>query len=222
MAQLSGIRTITHTLLTYEGNQYEVAKGPVQFGDIVLAHSDRYSDIEKGAYYLINLKHGAYVGIKDDASDLLGIDDKSYDEFEYSSNSSDFTVYRIVAPTLSTAELIGQKRTDLACINAELAELEAKYAEELYAKRPKVGDYARLISGGSDIPDGAIVIVTQAEEDDYAGDLPLEVASVLLPESDAEWVTKCERLTPAEAKSALLAQVEALFNVEEADESRGI
>lgn len=116
---------------------------------------------------------------------------------------------------VTTATLIAQKRTDIAHLNAELADLEAKLKEERFANRPEEGDYARLISGGSDIPNGTVVIIVQAEPDDYDGNLPFEVANALLPDSDAEWVGECERLTPAEAKAALLAQVEALFNVEE-------
>ncbi|MGF7045719.1 hypothetical protein J2T13_000179 [Paenibacillus sp. DS2015] len=79
-----------------------------------------------------------------------------------------------------------------------------------------------MLLGGSDITVGTVVTVTQVEPVDYDGSLPFEVASVLLPEVDAEWVTEIELLTPAEAKSVLLAQVEALFNVEEADESREV
>lgn len=116
---------------------------------------------------------------------------------------------------VTAAEFIAQKRK-------EIAELEAQYAYELFANRPKKGDYARLISGGHAITNGAIVVIKQAEPVDYDGDLSFRVRSVLSPELASEWVTECERLTPAEAKAALHAQVEALFNVEEADESRGI
>ena len=210
MAQLSGIRTTTHELLTYNGTEYKLAEDGIQFGDIVQAVSDRYADVEKGCYYLVNIQIGGYLGFKDDGSDTRGFDDITYSYFEDTAKSKDFLRYRIAPPTLSTAELIAQKRTDLACINAELAELEAKYAEETALK---VGDYAKVIAGDFNTTVGTIVRIIDCD----TSDLPYKAES-LFDAEDIEWFTEgaLQRLTPAEAKSALLAQVEALFTEREA------
>jgi hypothetical protein len=107
---------------------------------------------------------------------------------------------------VTTADIITRKRK-------ELAELEARHAEERLAMYLKVGDYARILYGGNadNFEVGEVVKVTKVDvEETYC----YEVDGLLNMTDDSLKADQLERLTPAEAKAAILAQVEALFTKE--------
>jgi len=110
---------------------------------------------------------------------------------------------------VTTAELIAQKRK-------ELAELEAELTEEMALK---IGDYARVLTDNYDYFAVGDIVIIQMVDSRKGLSFPIDVVSVISRRVGSEFgTTQLERLTPAEAKSALLAQVEALFNVREANE----
>lgn len=196
MAQLNGVKRPGNSAIIYEGNTYVEAEAPAQVGDIVRMNESGFSYIPRGAFYLMRKDYGGEVTFVDEDGDDIAADE-------------DFTVFRRTDPVttpLTTAQLIEQKRS-------ELAELEAQLAEETASKRPTIGEYALVVVDGDDFPRGSVVII--AEED--GSDVPFRAELVVDRNSD-EWLYEesVVKLTPAEAKAALIAQVEAIFDVEAA------
>lgn len=189
MAQLTGVQTLGNSTIIYEGNTYTEAEAPAQVDDIVRSDYG-YSFMPKDTYYLVDTIGNYY--------------DRDGDYYGNAGEDGETTLFRRVADSsttpLTTAQLIAQKR-------AELADLEAKLAEE---SRPKVGDYARTLvrSHNNHLPKGTIVKVT---EDDQST-LPFRVKAFNIDRTD--WVREIEVITPAEAKAVLIAQIEALFGRE--------
>ncbi|MNT16878.1 hypothetical protein D3C72_1520040 [compost metagenome] len=108
----------------------------------------------------------------------------------------------------STADLLAQKRNELADLNAEIMELEDLLAEE---QALKVGDWARVIrpTHNEDIRFGAVVRVIETDESTVP--YYVETAS-----GQKDWARSIalEKLQPAEAHGALLAEIDELFTEE--------
>ncbi len=130
-----------------------------------------------------------------------GTDDSSVflheDEYEVVSSES-------VYPPKSLAEQLDEAR-------AKVAELERLIAEE---SRLKVGDYARIteesapLDGSVEVGDIVSVMdVEDCDEDAY----PFWVQKVFGTEMDYDWVSTAERLTPEEARAAMIAKIDAIF-----------
>lgn len=205
MPQLNGVVTANSDVIVYGGVSYRrlTASSDALYGDIILSNTDGCGDVEEGAYYEINLTDSGIIGFRDDDGDDRAFDDDE-GPFSYSASPRDFTVFRREVVTLTTAQLIEQKRI-------ELAELEARLAEE---STLKVGNYARFLSG-NEYAVGTIVKVTGV--DDHAS-YPYDVQSVFAPDDEnCVGPRQLERLTPAEARAALIAQVDALFGREGRD-----
>jgi len=191
MARLSGVYE-TGNVIEYNGVRYESTEDDPQVGDI-LRSGTHYSFMPKGAFYAV---------VADSESDNIGILDE--DETFLLADGDDIVFRRNV---LTTAQIIEQKRAAVASLNAEIAELETEMAEE---SALKVGDYARFVSGG-DFSEGTIVVV---DNTDGQRRYPYEVHAALCPElSEYVSANQLERLTPAEARAALIAQIDALFPV---------
>lgn len=200
MAQLTGVITTDSdgdTAIYYEGARYAVTEQDAESGDIVRSRCNGVRHFPFGAFYLVF--GGSYTNVTDEDGD----------NYSRISGDDDFTVFRRVeepaATPLTTAQLVKQKR-------AELTELEAMLAEETTAKRPVVGDYAIVMEDvGDNFGEGTVVRVIK----DDGSSTPFKTVPALLGvETDAYvWYEEdaVQRLTSAEAKSALLAQIEELF-----------
>lgn len=201
MAKLIGVKTVGDAI-EYAGVTFEKTEGDARLGDIIVTDTNTYMDVKKGAYYLVSSEKGKFVGFEDDGGDERGIGDNSNVEFEHDVYSSSLTIYRRVESTLTTAQLIEQKRSQVTTLSSEIAELEAKQAEE---STLSVGDYAKV---GAEIV--RVVLDDKSEQ-------PYRVVSALSDDDDSEvsgWFAPCEivKITPAEARAALITQVEALFS----------
>jgi hypothetical protein len=190
MAQLVGVKTVSEGAIEYDGNRYVEAKVAADIGDIV-----RQDDRQAGPHH----PFGAYFVITEIDSD----EDRVYSDNDGDNAyvDLDFTVFRRAGIALTTAQLIEQKRV-------ELAELEAKLADETTLK---VGDYARVtVSGECDsFPEGYIVFVAEIRE---GAPYPVKVASPFDADlADGVRADQLAKLTPAEARAALIAQIDALF-----------
>lgn len=197
MAQLNGIKIVSNGVIEYEGVRYEKTEGPAGVGDIAQHTVDSYSYLPQYAFYGVVEAQGE-VSVIDEDGDVIDIE---YD--------ADFTVFRRAEEQPSTADLLAAKRADLDKLRAEITELEARLVEE---STPKVGDYARLTkrSFNHGLDCGEIVRVIKID----GSHIPFKVRSIVSRTED--WAEKCEKLTPAEARAALIAQVEALFSGSEA------
>ncbi|MFK4473721.1 hypothetical protein ABH897_003452 [Paenibacillus sp. RC73] len=208
MAKLNGvIRGVEPRVIEYEGVKFVNVKGMAKVGDIVVSSGD-YWDIDKGDCFLIDRLYEGNASFTDNAGDVRVITDVGRGGEAagvYGAYAHDFNVYEPCEA--STETLLEARREELANIIATIAELEAKLADE---KTLKVGDYARVINtGGSEkLAVGDIVVIDSIDPDD--DELSLRVCPVLNPTHPA-WVRTCGKVTPAEAKVAILAQVEAQF-----------
>lgn len=95
---------------------------------------------------------------------------------------------------------------------ALIAKLTAEIDEEVALK---VGDYARIIRDRNSYKIGSIVRVLDIDRDEC----PYRVTSgvdTYIDDLDATWLTADDlvRVTPEEARSSLIAQIEAQFNEE--------
>ncbi|MCD9024346.1 hypothetical protein [Cohnella silvisoli] len=188
MAQLNEVKTVGIDVIEYEGGRYVVTEDDAAVGDIVRHDVSGYDFLPKGSFYIVVDRSGD-IQVVDEDGDHMNVD-------------LDFTVFRREVVTLSTAQLIEAKR-------AELAELEAKLAEETTLK---VGDYARVIEANPDddeISVGDIVVIDELDTVHTDG-LPYRARRVGSYECWA-WVPSATKLSPAEARTALIAQVDALF-----------
>lgn len=185
MAKLTGVKSIGVREIEYGGARYTESGGPPQVGDILRNEGD-YSFLTLGAYYLAE---------KDEDGEVYAWTDTQTKDYEVDCN---YTIFRRAE---STPQSPTEIRAAIEKKRAEIAELEAKLL------RPSVGDYARTT-------DGDIVVIVVAESSDYDGDVPFLVRSALDTDGDAYWTGDCEKLTPAAAKAALIAQVEEAFKSE--------
>lgn len=192
MPQLNGVVTANSDVIVYGGVSYRKTYCYAKEGDIVRNDVHGFTFLPKGAHYAVyRLEDKIRVNDEDGAN--LNIE-----------GDEDFTVFRLEAAALTTVQLIEQKRT-------ELAELEARLAEE---STLKVGDYAKVTGEalGGDLSEGDIVKIVDI--DDSGDDYPYNARKLLGGSDEWDWVRQLERLTPAEARAALIAQVDALFGEE--------
>ncbi|WP_433943638.1 hypothetical protein [Paenibacillus sp. SN-8-1] len=206
MAQLSGVKTVSDSVIEYEGKRYEKTEGPVQFCDLLRCDDDTVGDVEEGAFYLVSMVKYGVVGFVDDDSDERGLgEDTGYD---YDASPTKFTVFRRVESAQHTFQSLGELCFLIERKRSELAELEARLAEE---SALKVGDWARVIrpTHNEDIRFGAIVRVIKTDD----SSIPYYVEA---PGGVRDWARSIalEKLTPAEARTALLAEIDELFTEE--------
>lgn len=76
-------------------------------------------------------------------------------------------------------------------------------------RQAAVGERIRIV-------DAVATFSVYANGDEFDGALPYLVREVDVREYGAEWESEVERLTPEEARAALIAQAEAAFAAEEA------
>lgn len=206
MAKLTGV-TISEGVVTYEGARYEKTGGSKpQVGDI-LRSGTNYPFMPEGAYYAVVAVTGGAGIIGEDRVPILFESVYEHDGDALFRRVESSTFRQLDTTSLSTAALIELKRCELAALEAQLAE------ESML----KVGDYAR-VTGGSldrDVHAGDIVIITEIDDDDMHPYMAKRVAiNGQAVSSNYDWVTSAERLTPAEARAALIAQVNALFDAD--------
>ncbi|MBE3649169.1 hypothetical protein [Paenibacillus polymyxa] len=197
MAELSGVVRVgsAGTVICYEGEDYVKVEGRARRGDIVLVRGDISNYLRADEFYGVNADEDGDEYVLDVDEDVFYFSERNYDGL---------TVFR---GGVSTETLLAAQREELAKIIATIAELETKLADE---KTLKVGDYARVIDPGCEpaLSVGDIVVISEIDPDD--DELTLGVHPVLNPKITA-WVRTCGKITPAEAKAAILAQVEAQF-----------
>lgn len=186
MAELNGVQKVNDNEIIYGCTRYVKTEDTAQVGDIVVKHCDYYEVVPDTTGYTVS---DAVDGVS-----IIGDDDEMFVYHRY-------PVFR--KTTATTAELIEKKR-------AELAQLEAQLADELFDQRPKTGDFAITLEDETEFGAGSVVKIIEAEPVDYEGDLPFLVRAVL--GKKYTWIGDCKKITPTEAKAALLSQVEALFN----------
>jgi hypothetical protein len=195
MARLIGVKDRGEGFIEYNGEYYEAQHESVaaSAGDIV-RHDHGYSYTPLGTYDILDAD--------------LEYEDTDGDYWKY--DSDDDTLFRKVK---LPEELIALKRTQLAILTAEIAQLEAQLAEE---SRLKVGDYARVtdITSVDDFDEGDIVLITRA--DDSRDIYGLRGESVM--SEDYEWFSPAAltKITPAEARASLIAKIDAHFGGQEA------
>jgi len=199
MTQLIGIKTVSDTVLEYDGYRYEKTEETAQVGDIVRNDDGDYYDVFADS-----------TGINDDDA----VNDVSLGEPGPGEKFvlKHYPVFRRTGPA-SIATSLAEKRAELERLQAEIAELEAQEAEE---RRIKVGDFARVIYAEEfdNIPKDAIVKITEI---DLGDSYPYAVTMAGIPALDDHLKeTQLERLTPAEARAALIAQIDAMFDGKEA------
>lgn len=188
MPQLIGVKTVSDTVLEYDGYRYEKTTGEMQEGDILRHDVHGYGFLPRGAFYLAFFERG-YVRVSDEDGAHLNIQ-----------GDADFSVFRRVAAS-TIATTLTEKRAELERLQAEIAELEAQEAEE---RRINKGDWVR--TDAEDI--GRVIEIDPSS-------IPVYVNSVL---GDSGWYheDEVEKITPAEARAALISQIDAMFDGEEA------
>jgi len=189
MPQLNGVETVSDTVIEYGGYRYEKTEEMAQVGDIVLN--------DYGNYYEV-FADSTGINDEDHAVPEVSIGDPvSNEKYVYKS----YPVFRRTSP-VSIATTLAEKRAELERLQAEIAELVAQEAEE---RRIKVGDWIRVYSSN---------IVGKVIEDDESP-LPFHVKSL----HHFNWyrVEEVEKITPAGARSALIAQIDAVFDGKEGE-----
>lgn len=199
MAKLTGVKALSDCEIEYGGERYVLTEGPAQLGDIVRCGIELLG-ISKGVYYLIEVARDGVVGFSNDVGDFEGLNGRL--DHDVSNWVPWFAVFRRAenAPQ-SPAEiraLIEQKR-------AELADLEALIA-------PSVGDFVRVTKSSYNdmIAAGEIARVDKK----YRSRIPYHIKSVIGDVEDWIVADAVEKITPAEAKAALIAQIEEMFQSE--------
>lgn len=198
MARLIGVKNRGEGFIEYNGEYYEAQHVDAQAiaGDIV-RHDHGFSYIPAGTY------------------DILDHD------LEYADGDGDYWSYDNDNDTLfrkvpSISESLATKRTQLATLTAEIAELEAQLTEE---SRLRVGDYARVIDGpeGGRFEEGSIMLVTEVAKAQSAI-YPIGAVSPLLGyvAFEAFKPEDLVKITPEEARASLIAKIDAHFGGQEA------
>lgn len=201
MAQLAGVKTISDREIEYEGVRYIKTDGAAQLGDIVRSETHSREDVDCGSFFLVDIFRNGRVGFTDDGDDTRGINAEVYGEFDYEILLSELTTFRRVESTPQSSSeiraLIEQKR-------AEIAKLEAQIAIN-------VDDYVRVTGRTYDgvFNAGDVAQVTHYDGLDY--DHPYLLRAILENSSDWANADAIVKITPAEAKAALIAQIEELF-----------
>lgn len=188
MAQLIGVNERGAGFIEHNGDYYETQHESTcaQVGDIAQSIVDNRW-LPQGTFYPVIMDYDGDVGVFDLDGDFTFV------------GSDEFTLFRKV---VSTAVSLEHKRTQLATLTAEIAELEAQLAEE---SRLKVGDYAR-------VTDGSIVQITDINEG-YSHQYRGAAVNVNFPWFSKDRLTK---ITPEEARASLIAKIDAHFGGQEA------
>ncbi|MEI2280715.1 hypothetical protein [Paenibacillus polysaccharolyticus] len=159
-------------------------------------------DVTAGKRYEIITETDEAYKIKDDVNDTHAL---------YKTHEG--RLFEVFVET--TAEILTTKRTQLASLTAEIAQLEAQLAEE---SRLKVGDYAR-VTDSSSVDEFAlddVVLISNVDHTAYPlrGECPVSGLH--------EWFNPASltKITPAEARASLIAKVDAHFNAGGGAESR--
>lgn len=201
MAKLTGVKKVSDREIEYGGVRYEVTEGAAQSGDIVRSDTNDYVDVRKNGFYAVITKNGVQ-GFVDDAEDYRGIDDGFIGV-----DSGDLTVFLRVESVPQTPQTLAEIRALIAEKRAEIEELEAQISIN-------VGDFVKttMRTYNEEIPVGVIAKVTVVD----GSQVPYKLRTVIGDGGD--WATKdaVVKITPAEAKAALIAQVEELFAEEPA------
>lgn len=207
MAKLIGVKTLSDREIEFEGVRYVVTEGPAQLRDIAQS-TEGYTDICQGGYYLVSSEGHGVTALTDDGEDAREIIYRRGDSpriLAYGVYAESFKFFRR-ADASQTPEAI---RALIDAKKAEIAELEAQLAE---AVRINIGEYVRVTGRGMDeeFAIGDIAEVSSFDEDD--DDHPYMITDVLHAWRN-EWVSadSIVKITPAEAKAALIAQVEEAF-----------
>lgn len=197
MAKLIGVKTLSDREIEYGGERYVMTDVPAQLGDILRLDKDFYTDIEPGSFYQVVNNLGNCVAFYDDDSDVRGLGGGHF-PVDY----EDFTLFRRVESTQQSPTeiraLIEQKR-------AEIAELESLITVG-------VGDYVRVVGEtyNGELSEGTI---GRVDRTDHSA-VPYHVVAVFGDCEDWADTDAVEKLTPADAKAALIAQVEEAFKSE--------
>jgi hypothetical protein len=200
MAKLDGVLNVSDDVIEYEGSRYREVTSAIQVGDIA-----RQEDVSAPRYKA----HGEFFLITHLDSDGDGVfyDNDGDSDYIDETLHREWTLFRREVVALSTAQLVERKR-------AELAELEALLVEE---STLRVGDYARVtVAGNSDVvvSIGDIVRIDQIDLRD--NERPYKAYRMLGGRPGWDLIRAAERLTPAEARAALIAQIDELFAQREA------
>jgi|GEM_PF-7100858 len=200
MASLSGVKEINDREIEYAGARYVKTEGPAQLGDILRCDDGNWQDIEIRAFYGITISKGGVVGFYDDGGDARGLDE-DYDELMYV-DSDDFTVFRQVDTAPQTPQSPAEIRAAIERKRAEIAELEAQIAI-------KVDDYVRVVERtyNEELVAGDIAQVTVVDD----SHVPYKLRAILGDKDDWARESDVVKITPAEAKAALIAQIEEAF-----------
>ncbi|MNW51138.1 hypothetical protein D3C74_286150 [compost metagenome] len=196
MAKLSGVKTLNDREIEYGGERYVMTEGPAQLGDVARRNEDFYADVELGSFYRVVNDLGDCVAFYDDESDVRGLGGGRF-PVDY----EDFTLFHRVKSTPQSPDeiraLIEEKR-------AEIAELEAQISIN-------VDDYVRVIDPYlvGDFS-GDIAKVTHVDEDG-CDNYTYKIRDVIGNNADWVAVDAIEKITPAAAKAALIAQIEEAF-----------
>lgn len=194
MAKLEGVLMTDQTgdvAIYYEGAEYRKTDGPAYYDDILRSDTNAYGFIPFGTFYKV---------VEDDRLELCIVDETGERLYDVD-DESDYTILRRVSPQ-TPAEI----RALIDAKEAEIAELETQLAE---AERINVSDYVRL-TGRSSNEDFDVGDIAQVISDDRSL-LPFKLWSIVGNNYDWVCADRVVKITPAEAKAALISQVEEAF-----------
>lgn len=196
MAKLNGVKTLSDREIEYGGWRYVMTEGLAQVGDIVRSDKDFYADVGLGSFYHV-VNCGDFVGFYDDDSDERGIGDGRF-EVDY----DDFTLFRRAESAPQTPQSPAEIRELIEQKRAEIAELESLITVG-------VGDYVRVVGEtyNGELNAGTIGRVDGTD----CSTVPYHVVAVFGGCEDWADADAIEKITPAAAKAALIAQVEEAF-----------
>lgn len=200
MAKLTGVKTLSDREIEYGGVRYVETEGPALLDDIVRCNKDLYLDVELGSFYHAINCLGDYVGFYDDNSDVRGIGDGGF-AVDY----EDFTLFRRVESVPQSYQSLDEIQAAIEEKRAEIAELEAQL-------EIRVDDYVRVIghTNNDDFSAGDIAQVSFIDDSDRDG-YPYKLRALFGNLYDWASASDVEKVTPAEAKAALIAQIDEAF-----------
>ncbi|WP_178023043.1 hypothetical protein [uncultured Paenibacillus sp.] len=189
MAKLTGVKSIGVREIEYGGARYKESGGPPQVGDILRNEGD-YSFLTLGAYYLAE---------KDEDGEVYAWTDTQTKDYEVDCN---YTIFRRVE---STPQSPTEIRAAIEKKRAEIAELESLITVG-------VGDYVRVVGEtyNGELSEGTI---GRVDRTDHSA-VPYHVVAVFGDCEDWADTDAVEKLTPADAKAALIAHIEEAFKSE--------
>lgn len=193
MAKLSGVKTdrMSDGVIYYDGTEYRKSCEKPRAGDI-LRCEDEYGFLTKNAYYLAE---------EDGDGSVYASDNHNDEDYEV---GVDYTVFRRVESVPQAPQTLAEIRALIEQKRAEIAELEAQIAIN-------VDDYVRVTGRTYDgvFNVGDVAQVTHYDGEDY--DHPYLLRTIIRESSDWADADSIVKITPAEAKAALIAHVEELF-----------